>query len=196
MDEAGLDLYVSTEQFFAPEAFVVVRASGDTPALLAPIKRAIARIDPELGVYDVALMEERAKNTVWRQRLTGTLFTIFAALALLLASVGVYGVMSYAVGHRTRELGVRMALGARPRDVLQLIVREGLKLALLGAGIGSLCALLVARTVSHLLYGVSANDPLIFFFVALTLVSVALMACWFPARRAMRIDPIIALRND
>jgi predicted permease len=194
--EAGLDLYISTEQFFAPEAFVVVRANGDAPSLLAPIKRAIARIDPELGVYDVALMEERLSNTVWRQRLTGTLFAIFAALALLLASVGVYGVMSYAVEQRAREMGVRMALGARPRDVLRLIMSEGLKLAVAGAGIGSLCALLLARAVSHLFYGVGANDPLIFFSVALALVGIALLACWFPARRAMRVDPIIALRTE
>jgi putative ABC transport system permease protein len=193
--EAGLDLYVSTEQFFAPEAFVVVRADGDTPSLLAPVKRAIAGIDPELGVYDVALMEERLSNTVWRQRVTGTLFGVFAALALLLASVGVYGVMSYAVEQRTREMGIRIALGARPRDVLRLIIREGLRLAVAGTGIGSLCALLLARAVSHLLYGVSANDPLIFFGVASALMSVALSACWFPARRAMLVDPIVALRD-
>jgi putative ABC transport system permease protein len=105
-------------------------------------------------------------------------------------------VMSYTVEQRTREMGVRMALGARPRDVLRLIVREGLKLAVAGAGIGSLCALLLARAVSHLFYGVSANDPLIFFSVALALVGVALLACWFPARRAMRVDPIVALRTE
>jgi putative ABC transport system permease protein len=158
--EAGLDLYASTEQFFAPEAFVVVRARGDAPSLLPAVKRAIARIDPELGVYDVALMQERLNDTTWRQRLVGILFAVFATLALLLASVGVYGVMSYAVGQRTREMGIRTALGAHPRDVLRLILSEGLKLALAGAGIGFFCALLLARAVSHLLYGVSANDPL------------------------------------
>jgi putative ABC transport system permease protein len=194
--EAGLDLYVSTEQFFAPEAFVVVRARGDAPSLLPAVKRAIARIDPELGVYDVALMRERLNDTIWRQRLVGILFAVFAALALLLASVGVYGVMSYAVGQRTREMGIRTALGAHPRDVLRLILSEGLKLTLAGAGIGFFCALLLARAVSHLLYGVSANDPLIFFGVALALVGVALLACWFPARRAMRVDPIVALRSE
>jgi predicted permease len=193
--DAGLDLYVSTEQFFAPEAFVVVRAKGDALSLLALIARAIAGIDPELGVYDVALMQERLNDTIWRQRLTGILFAVFAALALLLASVGVYGVMSFAVGQRTREMGIRMALGAHPRDVMRLILSAGLKLALAGAGIGLLCALLLARAVSHLLYGVSANDPLIFFGVALALMSVALLACWFPARRAMRVDPIVALKN-
>ena len=106
------------------------------------------------------------------------------------------GVMSYAVGQRTREIGIRTALGAHPRYVLRLILSEGLKLALAGAGIGFCCALLLARTVSHLLYGVSANDPLIFFGVALALVGVALLACWFPARRAMRVDPIVALRSE
>ncbi len=194
--DAGLDLYVSTEQFFAPEAFVVVRAKGDALSLLAPITRVIAGIDPELGVCDVALMQERLNDTIWRQRLTGILFAVFAALALLLASVGVYGVMSYAVGQRTREMGIRMALGAHPRDVLRLILIAGLKLALAGAGIGLLCALLAARAVSHLLYGVSANDPLIFFGVALALMSVALLACWFPAQRAMRVDPMVALKSE
>jgi putative ABC transport system permease protein len=110
--------------------------------------------------------------------------------------VGVYGVMSYAVGQRTREMGIRMAMGARPRDALRLILSEGLKLALAGAGIGLLCALPLARAVSHLLYGVSANDPLIFFGVAMALMSVAMLACWFPARRAMRVDPIVALRSE
>jgi len=194
--EAGLDFYVSTEQFFAPEAFVVVRSKGDAPSMLPAVRRAISGIDPELGVYDVAMMEERLNNTIWRQRLVGILFSVFAALALLLASVGVYGVMSQAVGQRAREMGVRMALGARPRDVLRLILSEGLKLALAGAGIGLLCALPLARGVSHLLYGVRANDPVIFFGVALALLGAALLACWFPARRATRVDPMIALRSQ
>jgi predicted permease len=193
--DAGLDLYVSTEQFFAPEAFVVVRSKGDAPSTLPAVKRAISGIDPELGVYDVALMEERLDNTIWRQRLVGILFAVFAALALSLASVGLYGVMSYAVGQRDREMGIRMALGARPRDALWLILSEGLKLALAGAVIGLLCALPLARAVSHLLYGVSANDPLIFFGVAMALIGVAMLACWFPARRAMRVDPMVALRS-
>jgi ABC-type antimicrobial peptide transport system permease subunit len=141
-------------------------------------------------------MEERLVDTIWRQRLVGILFAVFAALALLLASVGIYGVMSYTVGQRKREMGIRMALGARPRDALGLILSEGMKLALMGAVIGLLCSLPLARAVSHLLYGVSANDPLIFFGGAMALIGVAMLACYIPARRAMRVDPMVALRSE
>jgi putative ABC transport system permease protein len=124
------------------------------------------------------------------------LLSLFAALALTLATVGIYGVISYAVSQRTREIGVRMALGAHPGNVLRLILGEGLKLVLAGAALGIIFALLATRFIATMIYGVSATDPLIFFSVITLLVLVSLAACYIPARRAMRVDPIVALRYE
>jgi ABC-type antimicrobial peptide transport system permease subunit len=124
------------------------------------------------------------------------LLSLFAALALTLATVGIYGVISYAVSQRTREIGLRMALGAHPGDVLRLILGEGLKLVLAGAALGIVLALIATRFIATMIYGVSATDPLIFLSVITLLVVVSLAACYVPARRAMRVDPIVALRYE
>jgi predicted permease len=196
MGAPGLDVYVCDQQLFSPESYLAVRAKVDPLTLTQAVKQAVWKVDPEQSVFDVQTMEQRVLATVWQQRLVGIVLMIFAGLALALAAVGIYGVMSFATAQRTREMGIRMALGAEPRDVLRLVLSDGLKLAVAGAGLGLLGALLLARAVAHLFYGVSAHDPVTFLGVVVVLMSVALLACWVPARRAMRVDPTVALRSE
>jgi putative ABC transport system permease protein len=165
-------------------------------ALAEAATRAVWEGDPEQSTFNIVTMEERIADTVWQRRLSGALFMVFAALALALASVGIYGVMSYMASQRTREIGVRMAMGARPRDVLKLVVGQGAKLLAVGLAAGLIVALISARIINSLLYQVSATDPLTYLVVALLLAAVALAACYIPARRAMKVDPMTALRTE
>jgi putative ABC transport system permease protein len=193
--EPGLDVYLCDQQTFSPESYLAVRTKVDPLTLAEQVKQAVWKADPEQSVFDIQTMEQRVEKTIWQQRLSGLVLSLFAGLGLLLAAVGVYGVMSYATEQRQREIGIRVALGAQRSHVLKLVMGEGLKLSLIGAGVGLLSALLLARAVSHLFYGVSASDPMTFLGVAAALMSVALLACWIPARRATRVDPMIALRG-
>ena len=194
--DAGLDVYLCDQQEFSPESYLAIRANRAPLALVDAVRQAVWRVDPEQSVFDIRTMEARVLDTIWQQRLTGVVFALFAALALALAALGIYGVMNYAVRQRANELGIRMALGAQPRDVLKLVLGEGLTLALYGAGLGLVCAFALSRLAKHLLYGVSASDPATFAFVAALLLLVALLACYVPARRAMRVDPLVALRDE
>jgi predicted permease len=175
---------------------VVLRTEGDPTLVMAAVRRAVAEIDPREVVYNVQTMDEVVSNSFAARRLSMILLGVFAALALVLACVGIYGVISYLVGQRTHEIGVRMALGAQPSDVLRLVVGHGARMALVGVAIGIGAALGLTRLMANQLFGVSAHDPLTFTGVAVLLIIVALAACYIPARRAMRVDPMIALRYE
>jgi predicted permease len=175
---------------------VVLRTEGDPTAVMGSVRRAVEEIDPREVVYNVQTMNEVVSNSFAARRLSMILLGVFAALALLLACVGIYGVISYLVGQRTHEIGVRIALGAQRSDVLRLVIGHGARMALLGAAIGVGTALGLTRLMANQLFGVSAHDPLTFAGVAMLLSLVAIAACYIPARRAMRVDPMIALRHE
>lgn len=177
--------------------FLVVKTETSDPlSLTAAVRNEIRSLDGELPVSKISTLEQRLSAAVTQPRFRTTLIALFAAIALILASVGIYGVISYSVTQRTHEMGIRMALGARAVDVLRLIINQGMTLALIGIGLGLMAAFALTRVLATLLYGVSATDPLTFAAVSLLLVMVALLACFIPARRATRVDPMVALRNE
>ena len=160
------------------------------------MRRAIAEADGAAAVAQVRPMGELLDRSVGRQRFAVLLMEIFAGLAMLLAAVGLYGVISYGVARRTREIGIRMALGAGPRDVLAAVVGRGMKLTLVGIAVGLCGSLALTRLLSGMLYGVTATDPAVYALVSLLLAAVALLACYVPARRATKVDPMVALRYE
>jgi putative ABC transport system permease protein len=174
-----------------------VRASGGEPsALTQSVRAAVLAVDRNQPIFDVKPLRQIVADSIALRRLALLLLSVFAAVALALAAAGIYGVMAYAVEQRTHEIGVRMALGARGGDVLRLVVRQGLKLALCGVALGLAMALVLTRLMEALLFGVSATDPVTFVGIASLLLIVALAACWIPARRATKVDPMIALRCE
>ena len=175
---------------------VILRTAGDPALQTSALRSALAEIDPNQPLVKVRTMEENMATTVAQPRFRTWLIGILAMLALVLAAVGVYGVMSYTVTQRTSEIGVRVALGAQPKDVFRIIVGEGLRLALFGVGVGLVAALVLTRLLQSFLFGISAYDPLTFIAVSLLLTLVAVAASYFPARRATRVDPMIALRYE
>jgi putative ABC transport system permease protein len=175
---------------------IVVRTDASPETLLLAIRRKVHELDAELALANVRTMDQWLSNSAAQPRLNTTLLAIFASVALVIASIGIYGVIAYSVTQRTGEIGVRMALGATPRGVLRLIVSEGMKVALIGIGTGLLGGLVLGRAVSTLVFGVPVRDPLTFTGVAVALASVALAASTIPAIRASRVDPIVALRYD
>jgi putative ABC transport system permease protein len=194
--DGGLDLYASYQQVGESNMYLLLRTKVPPLNLADAATRAVWASDPEQSVFNVTTMEARIADTVWQRRLSGTLFMVFAALALALAAIGIYGVMSYAVSQRTREIGIRLAMGAQRGDVLRLVLGQGARLIATGLGLGLLAAFVVARVITGLLYQVSAVDPLIYLLVVAVLGAVALVACYIPARRAMKVDPMVALRSD
>src|SRR5579863_8174960 len=180
----------------AANVAVVLRTTGDPTATVEPVRRTVHQLDPREVIYSVETFDEIVSNSFAARRLSMILLGIFSALALLLSCLGIYGVVSYAVTQQTREIGVRLALGAQQRDVMRLILGQGAKLSLIGVGLGVAAALVLTRLMAALLFGVSGTDPLTFSAVAFILFSVALLACYIPARRAMRVDPMVALRHE
>jgi predicted permease len=175
---------------------VVLRTAGDPAAVMGPVRRAVAQNDSREVVYAVRTMDEVIEGSFAARRLSMILLGIFAALALVLSCVGIYGVISYAVSQRTHEIGVRMALGAQRRDVMRLVLGEGAKMAMLGVAAGIAAALGLTHLMANELFGVTPQDPLTFGAVAVVLTVVALLACYLPARRAVRVDPMVALRYE
>ncbi|HKQ74109.1 MAG TPA: FtsX-like permease family protein, partial [Blastocatellia bacterium] len=189
-------IYEPYQQQPFPFMTLVLRIDGDPAGLNEAIRKEILKLDRELPVVSIFMLDRLVSaSTDWQQSL-GTLFGIFAAVAVGLAAVGLYGVMSYAVERRTQEIGIRMALGARRPDVLVLILRDGARLTLCGVAIGLLAAWAVARLLINQLYAVGAADPLTFIGVSLLLLGVALLACYLPARRATKVDLLVALKYE
>jgi predicted permease len=175
---------------------LVIRTTQDPHQLAAAVRSEVRSLDPNLPVSNIKSLGEMIHERVSPKRLMTYILAVFALIALLLASVGIYGVMSYAVTQRTREIGVRMALGAQAADVLKLIVRNGMSMALIGVAIGLAGAYGLTRLLVNLLFKTTPTDPLTFAGVSLALIVVALIACYVPARRATRVDPLVALRDE
>jgi putative ABC transport system permease protein len=191
-----MQIYLPHAQYRNGYLTLVVRTKSDPLALAAEVRRQVAEVDPEQAVSNIASMDQVLFDSIASRRFSAILLGTLAGLGLLLASVGVYGVISYGVSQRTREIGIRMALGAARGDVLSLVVGEGMKLLLLGVGAGAISSLLLTPVLSGLLFGVSPRDPVAFAASAVFLAAVALLACYVPARRASRIDPMVALRYE
>jgi putative ABC transport system permease protein len=190
------EVYRSYWQWPMQNPKLFVRATGEPATLTAAIRREAKAVIPNLPQPNIRLLTDYVGESIAQPRFQATLLTLFGALALLLAACGIYGVLAYTVAQRQREIGVRMALGAQPRNVLSLVIGQGLKLALLGASLGLVLALALVRLIQSLLYGVKPTDPKTFAGASLLLVAVALLACWLPARRASRVDPMEALRHE
>jgi putative ABC transport system permease protein len=193
---ARLEVYVPLRQNAASTMYLVVRSGADPAALTSAIREAVQSIDKDQPLFAISTMKELVSNSVATRRMTLVLLGLFSGLALVLGAIGIYGVISYSVAQRTHEIGIRMALGAPRREVFRLVVGEGLKLAGIGIAIGVVAAFGLARLMSSLLYAVSATDFETFAGVAMLLALVALLACYVPARRAMRVDPMVALKYE
>ena len=194
--EVKSEIYVPFFQIAVPAMNIVVRTTTDPGSMTSAVLQQISRVDPDQPVYQVKTMDEYLGESMAQRRLSTVLLGVFAALALILAALGVYGMMSYLVSQRTREIGVRMALGARQLDILKLVVRHGMWLSILGIAVGVAAALLLTRIMTSSLYGISASDPLTYLGISALLALIALLACLIPARRALKVDPIIALRYE
>jgi putative ABC transport system permease protein len=193
---ARLEVYVPYRQNPDGDMDLVVRSAVDPASLTSAIRAAVASIDKDQPIFAIQTMQQLVDDSISTRRLTLVLLGVFSALALILAAIGIYGVMAYSVALRTQEIGIRMALGAQNQDVLRLVLGQGARIALFGVAIGLVAAAGLTRLLSTLLFSVTASDPLTFAGVAAVLVIVTLVACYIPARRALRVDPIIALRYE
>jgi putative ABC transport system permease protein len=190
------EYYVPYEQAPERRLNLVVRTTGDAAAMTATVRAAVRELDKEQLIWQTRTLEDLRSASVAGRRFNMTLLGLFAVVALLLAVLGIYGVMAYSVTRRTHELGVRIALGAQGGDVLRLVIAQGMTLAAAGVALGLVGAFALTRAMASLLYGVSATDPAVFAGLALLLAAVAFVACYLPARRATRVDPMVALRYE
>jgi len=176
--------------------YLVVRTATDPLGVAAAVRREVNRLDSDQPISDVRTMDDRIGRSLTGRRFNMILFALFASLALTLAGIGIYGIVAYSVSERTHEIGVRLALGAQRRDVLAMIVGRGMVMTAIGTAVGLVSGLAVTRVMSSLLFGVSATDPATFALITAVLAAVALVACYIPARRATRVDPMRALRIE
>jgi putative ABC transport system permease protein len=191
-----LEIYVPFRQSVSDHMDLVVKSPIDPAALTSAIRRLIAGIDKDQPIFAISTMRQLIENSVSTRRITLILLGLFSALALVLAAIGIYGVISYSVAQRTHEIGIRMALGAQKADVLRMILTQGAKIAGAGVVIGIVASFALTRLMTNLLFSVSAADPVTFTAVAIVLVAVAMLACYIPARRTLRVDPILSLRYE
>jgi putative ABC transport system permease protein len=189
-------LYLPLGQDYAASVTIEARTFGNPLLFARPVEQAVHSLDADLPLFDLTTLESRIQLATATQRMGGAFVGGFGLVALLLAAVGIYGVLAYTTSQRTSEIGLRMALGAEPRDVLRLILAQGGRLALAGIAIGLGASFALTRALTSELFGVSASDPLTYAGVSLLLCAVALLACYIPARRAMRVDPMVALRHE
>jgi len=189
-------IYLSLYQRHPKDLAIFVRGRLDAAATPVELRREVQAVNPELPVFGAQTLSDALSASLSERRFSMEIIGLFALTALLLAGLGIYGVISYLVSERTHEIGIRLALGAQRSDILRMVVRQGLGLAIGGAGVGLVCALIVSHLMAGLLYGVRPTDPVTFAGVALLLIGVALLACYIPARRAIRVDPLVALRHD
>jgi predicted permease len=183
-------------QDYWSNGILTVRSEGNPQTLFGAVRKEVQALDPNLPLFDVKTLAEHMRFALFPPRIAAAVLGVFGLVALLLSAIGIYGITSYTVAQRTHEIGIRLALGAQFSDVLRLVLRHGLKLTLIGAALGILGAWLATRAITSVLYGVSATDPFTFVFVSVLLVGVALLACYVPSRRATRVDPLVALRNE
>jgi putative ABC transport system permease protein len=190
------EFYLHYPQSPAPLATFFVRTSGDPAVLLPSVKAEIREVNRNQAFLSVSTIAQLVDKTTAQRRFNLLWLGAFAVLALILAIVGLYGLISFSTAQRTKEIGVRMALGAQQSDVLKLVMQEGISLALIGVSVGLLVVAATSRLMKSLLFGISSTDPLTFSSVAILLTLVALLACYLPARRAMKVDPLVALRHE
>ncbi len=190
------EIYTAHAQTPFNEMYVAIKTDVAPQSIVGAVRSAVQSLEKHQPFYDIRTMEERIGASVAQQRFSMLLLTLFAAVALILTTVGLYSVMAYTVAQRTHEIGIRMALGAQSLDVLRLVMKQGITLALIGVAIGMAASFALTRLMKSLLFGVSATDPLTFITIALLLTMIALLACWIPARRATKVDPMVALRYE
>jgi putative ABC transport system permease protein len=196
LNQEPLELYYPMAARVTALMDIVVRIDHASSAVLPAIRQKIAEIDQQLALANIRTMDEWVSNSAAQPRMNTVLLFIFSSIALVIASIGIYGVLAYSVSQRTSEIGLRMALGASRGDIFRLVATEGVRLAVTGLGVGLIAAIAVGKAISTLIYGVSERDPATYAFVAGLLLIVSLAACFFPGLRAMRLDPMMALRNE
>jgi len=175
---------------------LLVRTANDPNAIVASVRHEVQAINPQLPLFAVGTLEGQISETLTTPRFRAVLLAGFAVIALLLATIGIYGVTAHAVGQRTHEVGIRMALGAARRDVLEMILVQHLKPALIGVAVGIVGAIILSQFLRTLVYGIRATDPITFIAMGVALITVTIVACWIPALRATRVDPLVALRTE